>query len=470
MIKFLNNKNIYYFSLIYLALPIILFIINWLDIKLGVIFICLIGIGIYKIKQDLNGIKETFYIIKNKQDLYKFLLLSVFILTILAVYGIGGFTNQSTDYIKHNAIFKALTLEKWPVLIDKDSALVYYFGYYIVPALFGKIFGGSFFVTQIFSLFWAFLGLFLVFLNLWVYKKDFKFYFLLIFLFFDGFDFIYNSIKNASILPFFAYEWYPYKLTHTSFGASLVWVPQHAIIAWLAAMLIINDKMLKFNGIICSLLIMWSPFVAISTLPFIIYNYINALSEKRIKEVFNFYNFLIAIPLGIIFILFFLSNVQGNTAVSGFIVNFMPIKEVVYNIFICLFFTIGIWLFVISKKSYNNPYFLISLISLVVLPFFWLGECNDLAIRGAHISFFLIMLEVINTFENATDKKKIIIAVMITLTSFNTILPLNFTLRHIKRGTYAKDNIQDLQPHLRRQYINERNYETFFYKISKKSF
>jgi hypothetical protein len=414
MYKFLNNKNIWFFSLIYLALPIVLFLINWLNVFLGEIVFCLIAFGIYKIKKDLNGAGETFYLIKNKQDLYKILLLSVFIFVILAAYGVGGFTNQSTDYIKHNAIFKALTFEKWPVMIDQDSAIVYYFGYYIVPALFGKIFGETFFVTQVLSLFLAVLGLFLVYLNHWVYKKDFKLYYLLIFLFFDGFDFIYNSIKNAAILPFFSYEWYPHKLTHTSFGTSLVWVPQHAIIAWLAAMLIINDKMLKFNGIICGLLIMWSPFVAISTFPFVMYNYINALVEKRIKDVFNFYNFCIAIPLGIIFILFFLSNAQGNTAVSGFIAKILPMKEAIYNIFICLFFTVGIWLFVISKKSYNNPYFLISLISLVVFPFFWLGECNDLAIRGAHMSFFLVMLEVINTFEKAKDKKKIIIAVMVT--------------------------------------------------------
>jgi hypothetical protein len=60
------------------------------------------------------------------------------------ISGAGGVGPQGFDQIKHDSVLADLIFHSWPVLFSSEQPLVYYVGYYILPALIGKIGGWQF--------------------------------------------------------------------------------------------------------------------------------------------------------------------------------------------------------------------------------------------------------------------------------------------------------------------------------------
>lgn len=69
------------------------------------------------------------------------ILLLVISILLVFICGIGGFFPQSGDLFIRNAIYRDLILKPWPVVYEQTNrALVYYFGYWMVPAAVCKLF------------------------------------------------------------------------------------------------------------------------------------------------------------------------------------------------------------------------------------------------------------------------------------------------------------------------------------------
>lgn len=182
MLKIFNNHNIFIASIVYITIPVILFLFNWVSFAIGAPLCGFVCVFLYKISQEISQTKQEI-LIKDKKDKITLIILSFTVLIILISLGIGGFTNQSSDYIKHNGIFRLLLEKSWPVKVTEDSALVYYMGYYLLPSLVGKIFNNSFFAVQIISLIFAYFGIMLVMLNIWLAKNKFILSFFFVFFF-----------------------------------------------------------------------------------------------------------------------------------------------------------------------------------------------------------------------------------------------------------------------------------------------
>ena len=70
-------------------------------------------------------------------------MLVFFMLFICLNTGSGGFTGQTGDWSKYNAVLHDLIEYRWPVVYTTsygDSMLSYYIGQYLLPAVIGKIF------------------------------------------------------------------------------------------------------------------------------------------------------------------------------------------------------------------------------------------------------------------------------------------------------------------------------------------
>ena len=130
----LRKGAIYLIAVAYLVVPTIIFFYGWLRWELSVLCIFLLGVAVYRTIKEID-IKEEIIISKSALSC---LMISSFALVILS--GIGGTFTQSYDIYMRNAIYRDLVLYEWPVYYpESNGVLVYYFGYWLPPALLCKI-------------------------------------------------------------------------------------------------------------------------------------------------------------------------------------------------------------------------------------------------------------------------------------------------------------------------------------------
>ena len=160
----------------YLYLPIVVFMLSWIKLWISIPIALFIAFAVYKVLFDGNlpannsGIKISRSMI--------FCSISCFVLILLVSYflGIGGFTDQPFDSIKHNFILKDLIENSWPVHYEIDGnhgVLCYYLAGYMIPALVGKI-TSSFDAASVFSVFWHAAGVFIGILILYKTNQNQK--------------------------------------------------------------------------------------------------------------------------------------------------------------------------------------------------------------------------------------------------------------------------------------------------------
>ena len=190
----MSIKNLKLISYLYLILPVIVFVIGWckpifsIPITIALLFVFKLTYNQYK-KQNEN------FISKNKT-----IIIFIFMILVCVLAGHGGLFYQSSDWDCRNAIFRDLINFDWPVYYEKsDSALVYYIGQWMVPAVIGKLFG---FISpdvawvkgNIALLLWDAIGVTLAILwvikILKIHKKRDIILAIIVFLFFSGLDII----------------------------------------------------------------------------------------------------------------------------------------------------------------------------------------------------------------------------------------------------------------------------------------
>ncbi len=156
LIMWIKIKYIQILSYFYLMVPIILFFLGWMKLLLGLICTIILLIGFFALyKQDYKTESEIF-----KLSYFQLAIILVGIFVFVWLSGAGGFFVQTGDNNWRNAIFRDLINYSWPIKYDNNNtALVYYFIHWLVPALGGKLFGWLF--GNIFLFLWDFTGIFL---------------------------------------------------------------------------------------------------------------------------------------------------------------------------------------------------------------------------------------------------------------------------------------------------------------------
>lgn len=444
----MNIKQLTLLSILYLAIPLIIFSIGFLRFGVGIPFVVILVFCIYQyIKvQNITDIPIT---------LRYHAVLFVVALLLCFLSGIGGFYTQTGDYLVKNALLRDLCNNPWPLYIDLSAqpkeiqtligsdkvAFVYYLFFYLPAALIGR-FGGETLARVVF-LCWSSCGLYLVFLTTYVFVfqkvtnlKRSICALLILFFCFGGLDIIgyIRRLDNPTIfeilvqypLTSFCECWcMPYFRLWGAHIHDLSFVFNQCIPAWLITMLILNRCNNKSLIFIYSFSLLYSPWSAIGLFPIVAYLF---LFDIRKGEKAKWYSFIDSInirnvlfPLLLLFIVgsYYTSN-SGSTETKGWFVDFMSLSDFVvyYPLFILI--EIGLYIYFLRKQILKEKVLTISLIVLLLLPFYHITPGNDLLMRAAIPPLFVIFAYWSKFVVNNFSKNKIVIGTVLFLTSFSS--------------------------------------------------
>ncbi|MGA0556712.1 hypothetical protein ACO2Q8_08685 [Larkinella sp. VNQ87] len=144
-------------SLLYLYVPVVIFLWFWIVPFVAIPLTVLIAVGIAQVVRQTSRADSPISF-SGKE----WLLLALGSLFWTWVSGIGAFIPQYGDYDKHNLVFYDLITRPWPVLYTSDRFddpfLCYYFAYYLPTALVVKTAHLSLRSADWVSFFWGWLG------------------------------------------------------------------------------------------------------------------------------------------------------------------------------------------------------------------------------------------------------------------------------------------------------------------------
>ncbi len=268
-------------TLLYLALPNLIFALGWLRFPFALLATVALGAGCYLMAKETSRWRSQAWTpVLGPARLPIWLVPALLAVAAFWTWisGIGGYQFYTGDWDKHFALLKSLQLDSWPPAEhpagrDHNWPICYYFAYYLVPALVGKLAGWK---AALFALYaWTTLG---VFLSLgWIALLAGKRPFLaaLVFPFLGGLDWLAFTLWNGAAAPGREHlEWWAGWITweYSSNQTLLSWVPQHALACWLAGGWIAHDWLegrgLGRAGFLAGLMPLWAPLVFLGMIPF----------------------------------------------------------------------------------------------------------------------------------------------------------------------------------------------------------
>ena len=398
-------KDLKIISYLYLIIPIICFVVGWLKPIISIpVAIILIGIIIKIIRENEKNENEPFI------SKWNVLVIFEIILIICITAGQGNMFYQSNDWHWRNAIFRDLINFKWPVYYENiDASLTYYIGFWIVPAVFGKIFLQLFganiawYLTNFVSLIWCTIGVTLSIL--WIIKilkikKDKKIFLtILLFLGFSGLDIVGIWLtKNIAVIYDIHLEWWATKYQFSAMLTQLFWVFNQCVASWLITIMFIDEKKVNNYLTLILLCLPYSPIPFVGLIPlfgvrgikYLIEAYKNNQIKEFFKDVFSIQNVLSLITILPIYYLYYSNNAATSTGVFRLDTSIFTLKGI-GMLLLFYFLEIGIYGIFLLKENKKDELFITALIALLFIPMFKLGLGEDFAMRASIPSLLIII-------------------------------------------------------------------------------
>lgn len=416
-----NSRLLLIITLVYIYIPIGIFLVGFTRLPICLITLCVCGYGIYKMYKDYAG-KQT-----EHESFISVPVLCCCILLIIAVcicLGFGGIFYQPGDWSKHNAVLRDLVLREWPVIYSEHEkcSLTYYLGQYLVPALIGKL--STFFVSgdeaaKAFSVastamaVWGIIGLILVFLNLIRItasdKPGKQFRLLWIMFFFCGAlplaQVVVTGLFGDNSYSLGANHWLLVNDLLLQYRSNLVmirWVYPQVIVIWLIVILFLeNSENVKHYVILLAPVILYGTFAVVVMGTIAVSSAIVSLflpGEKRaaLKNIFSISNIICFLSLGVILISYFFGyiGVKKPDYISFQMQNLTA--DNIASIVIFTFFMCGIYVLCVFEEQKKNVIFYCTSTLLFFIPFFKMGLCNDWVMGTSIPALFILMIYVVD--------------------------------------------------------------------------
>lgn len=467
-----ESKVVEIIAYLYIMLPFLIFAVGWMGKRFWIPIVFVLIFSFYKICKEMekSWIPEL-----HRENILKI----VFIITIIGIWvyysGIGRLVFQNADHTARNAIFDVLVQYEWPV-INYDvnlemmpkgttaTSLVYYIGFWLPSAVIGKIFGLE--AGYGFQIFWAILGITLVYYLLCERYKKLLVWPLLILIFFSGLDVIGYCLSTGTLQAWAGdahIEWWvgqPYQ--YSSVTTQLFWVFNQAIPAWLCTMLAWKQKNNRSIVVILACCMLPSTFGFVGLLLLVCFwmftrkyetvhgktkkERISSYTRSWIKDTFTIQNVLGGGVIGIFSFLYLSINVSGNMVMEkktlGAAYTDHPLK---YFMFIIL--EIGIYFLLLYKYQKKNSFYYYILINLLMIPFFKIGAASDFCMRASIPALFILMVLVMDTLIEAKAKKDVLVLGGLILTlligSVTPIHEIGRTFRETIERLYTEDQVYE---------------------------
>lgn len=264
------HKTVVLLSYIYLALPMVIFLLGWCRLVVGVPLAGVVIWSLYLCFHNRENYIELDWKL-SQADKWKIVTVIAIIFAWVVLSGVGGYVWQNFDHISRNATFNVLINQNWPPTLG-DRGLTYYMGTWLPAALIGKIASTEAGYTALFI--WILLGICLLYSLICIWRRKIVLWPLVILIFFSGLDLIGNYIFLDREIHLFGsehLECYLDMLQYSSNTTQLYWVFNQAIPAWLGSMLLFMDEPPKNMIWIWGLLAITSTLPLIGLLPIMIY-------------------------------------------------------------------------------------------------------------------------------------------------------------------------------------------------------
>lgn len=170
----ITRKQLFVTAIIWLALPLILFLTTWIKAVIGWPLAIAVVVCLVKSVKDLNNPDEPVVMIDR---MFWYTVVLMFLFTVYT--GIGGLFYQAYwDHGFRNAIFQDLVDNPWPVVKNNPESgeielLCYYHAFWLPAAAVAKIFG-SIVMGNMVQLLYAFVGFMMIALFIFSYLKTRK--------------------------------------------------------------------------------------------------------------------------------------------------------------------------------------------------------------------------------------------------------------------------------------------------------
>lgn len=140
-------------GLLYLALPLLLFLLGWVHPVFSAPLCAALAYGLYACARHLPAQRLPL----NGRGLAVLVLLSAFCLLLVLLCGFTGHCQQHADFIIRNTVYERLAANSWPLVMEDGQPFIYYLGHWLPPALAASLCPASW-APWLLAL-WTFLGL-----------------------------------------------------------------------------------------------------------------------------------------------------------------------------------------------------------------------------------------------------------------------------------------------------------------------
>lgn len=460
----MSANKLYLGIILYLYLPLIVFLLGWVSpvVSVPVLLISIIGI-FFAMKNVWNNNKSKIIPVSVLEMGFVLLLFIAFFVFV----GQGDLFPQDFDWHKHHAIFNDLLNYSWPVVYDNNSMLTYYLGQYIVPAAIAKILFHSNLVMRIMIPVWNALGLLLVYIFMVSFLKaetKFKKLGILLAIFFWGgatnWGNIVYKIAGHETLGMLdgEYKWIDLEHIRIHFASNYdacYGAFQHVISPWVACSFFVGNRKNAETYVMIALPLMFSAtfgfvYFTVLLLFFAIYD---IMKDKRFKEgiktIFSKGN-LFLLPMTAVILIYLAGNFLGDkpSAVGLQIIHMADYMDFFIIFVLCEFLGYAIFLF---RRNKRNVMFYAIIIELLIIPFISLGLFNDLCSRGGIPARYVLMLLCIEQIYNSAKKdwRYVGLATLLVIAALNTEVQIcahiDRTIADWKEKSYLKDDYKSFE-------------------------
>ena len=380
-------------AILYLMLPVCIWLAGWFQWWLGLPAVALLSASLWPA------------LVGSWRGSWQLPLPAVVACALLALGWVmltaagGVFDERNNDWLKHRAIFLDLGRQPWPVflpdvLLDHlpsesnpfaGTLLRHYLGWYMVPGLAARAWGPAALNWAVPLWTWLGVGLLLLLFVRRLRGPAALLAGATIFVFFSGMDLLRGNwvcLTQQCVHIEWGRLW-PTATQLSSHMTGLMFVPQHFIPAGLYTMLLLHlhrrPRFLAVSGVVLAAAPFWSAFVAIGLLPLVAV----LLWENRLRHLLRWPNLWLAGPLAALIALYLMSGSLDFPA--GWMwqrYDAVVLALKIPLVYLTEFGALALLLGVLRPELLREPFFVAAVATLLLLPWVFFSEVNDLLMRG----------------------------------------------------------------------------------------
>ena len=258
-------------TLLYIALPNLIFLGGWLKLPYAVIAIPLLLVSLWQFaRTQLLQWRQPY-------SLSALLLIVVIGFVWCSLGGAGHFGFTNPDWIVRDTVLGDLTLADWPPYYSTTDGFPHIlrtaFGFFFPPALAGKWLGMG--ALDVSAYVWEAFGACLFLLLLPLPRQAGKLLLLTVFvaIMFSGMDYL-GIVLLTGTTPLFPLRlewWVPF--SYPSLTGQMYWAPNHTLPLWLVTTLFYRHwghrSFAALMVVLLPLLMIWTPFAVAAIMPFV---------------------------------------------------------------------------------------------------------------------------------------------------------------------------------------------------------